>query len=132
MCPFHWAYNPLREMQERTTHLRRNRKRQQIIRHWQELRFLPARPLRLLCGPATRTCPVIAAVINVMMPPAPGAMMHVAATAHRAATKHRLDRSPRPRGNRPAGLLNVSRPVLAEHLREIQASVHKSLRISNL
>src|SRR4029077_1502602 len=64
----------LREMQERTTHLRRNRKRQQIIRHWQEPRFLPARPLRLLCGPATRTCPVIAAVINVMMPPAPGAM----------------------------------------------------------
>ena len=112
----------LRKMQEHTTHLLRNRKRQQIIGHWQEPRLLTARPLCLLACPAARTRPVIAAVINVMMLLAVGTMMQVAATARRAAAQHRLDRSPRPRGDRPAGLLHVSRPVLAEHLREIQAS----------
>jgi hypothetical protein len=52
-------------------------------------------------------------------------MMQVAATARRATAQHRLDRSPRPRGDRPAGLLNVSRPVLAQDLREVHlASQH--------
>ena len=68
---------------------------------------------------------MIAAVIDVMIASAPGAMMQVAATTRRAATQHRLDRSPRPRGNRPAGLFEVSRPVLAQDLREVHlASQH--------
>ena len=120
-CKEHW--NHLHGItQEHPAQLRRHGHSQQIIGHRQEPRLLPARPLCLLCSPATRTCPVIAAVINVMMPPAADATMQVAATARRAATQHRLDRSPRPRGNRPAGLFHVSRPVLAEDLREIQAN----------
>src|SRR4029450_8989480 len=54
----------LRKMQERITHLPRNRQRQQIIGHWQEPRLPPTRPLRLLCRPATWTCAMIAYVIN--------------------------------------------------------------------
>jgi hypothetical protein len=108
--------------QEHPAQLRRHGHSEQIVGHRQEPRLLPARPLCLLACPAARTRPVIAAVINVMMLLAVGTMMQVAATARRAAAQHCLDRSPRPRGDRPAGLLHVSRPVLAEDLREIQAS----------
>ena len=45
--------------------------------------------------------------------------MQMAATAFRAATQHGLDSTPRSRGNRPAGLFHISRPVLAQDLREV-------------
>ena len=79
-------------MQEHTAHLRGSRQRQQIIRHGQEPRLLPPCPLRLLCGPTARARPMVATVIDIMMAPAGGAIMHMTATALGTAAQHRLDR----------------------------------------
>ena len=46
-------------------------------------------------------------------------MMHMTATALRTAAQHRLDRTPRPRGKWPRRAFHVSRPVLAQDLREV-------------
>ena len=46
-------------------------------------------------------------------------MMHMTAMAFRTAAQHRLDRTPRPREDWPHRAFHVSRPVLAQDLREV-------------
>ena len=91
----------------------------QIVRHWQEAGFLRSGPVLLISSTALRTTAMVATMELIASAGALRAMIEMAATPRRAATEHGLDCAPVVRGDGTLGLRDITRPVLAEEIREL-------------
>src|SRR3954462_14395510 len=91
----------------------------QIVRYWQEAGFLRGRPVLLISSAALGTVAMVATMELIASARTVRAMIEMAATPRRAATEHGLDSAPVVRGDGTLGLRDITRPVLAEEIREL-------------
>ena len=92
---------------------------EQIVGYWQKPGFLRGGPVLLIGGAALGAATMVATMELIASARAVRAMIDMAAPPRRAATEHGFDSAPVIRGDGTLGLRDITRPVLAEEIREL-------------